>query len=138
MATQRGVAAITGTADAGTRGAARGGPRCAGRAPIGRCGLLAALALLACAPRAHDPGATGPAAPRHASEWPSYGNDPGGTRYAPLQTLTRENVGELQVAWTYHTGDVADGSQPGGSTSTFEATPILSTARSSSARPSTA
>ena len=26
------------------------------------------------------------------SEWPTYGNDPGGTRYAPLQQVTRHNV----------------------------------------------
>ncbi|MCO6048389.1 glucose/quinate/shikimate family membrane-bound PQQ-dependent dehydrogenase [Mesorhizobium sp. RP14(2022)] len=37
--------------------------------------------------------------------WSHYGNDAGGTRFAALDQITRENVSDLQVAWTYHTGD---------------------------------
>jgi quinoprotein glucose dehydrogenase len=86
---------------------------------------LALLAALACMPRASDPGPAGPAAPRRASEWPSYGGDPGGRRYTLLAQVTRENVERLEVAWTYHTGDVSDGKGAVRSTTTFEATPIL-------------
>jgi quinoprotein glucose dehydrogenase len=86
----------------------------------------AALALAtACSPAFVDPGAAGPAAPRRASEWPSYGNDPGGSRYAPLAAITRDNVARLGVAWTHHTGDVSDGKGAVRSTTAFENTPIL-------------
>ena len=44
--------------------------------------------------------------------WPTYGGDPGGTRYSALEEITPGNVEELEVAWTYHTGDVA-GVRPG-------------------------
>jgi len=38
------------------------------------------------------------------SDWPVYGRDPGGARFSPLTQITRANVTQLQVAWTYHTG----------------------------------
>ena len=37
-------------------------------------------------------------------DWPAYGRDPGGARFSPLTQITRANVTQLQVAWTYHTG----------------------------------
>jgi quinoprotein glucose dehydrogenase len=37
-------------------------------------------------------------------DWPGYGRDPGGARFSPLTQITRQNVTQLQVAWTYHTG----------------------------------
>ena len=55
------------------------------------------------------------------ADWPTYGQDAGGTRYSPLTQITRENVGHLQVAWTYHTGDTPTKEQA----AAFEATPIL-------------
>lgn len=36
------------------------------------------------------------------SDWPSYGNDQGATRYSTLKQITPENVSKLEVAWTYH------------------------------------
>jgi quinoprotein glucose dehydrogenase len=57
-------------------------------------------------------------------DWPVYGHDPGGTRYSPLTQITRENVAQLKVAWTFHTGDISDGSG-GRKRSGFETTPIL-------------
>jgi glucose dehydrogenase len=42
-------------------------------------------------------------------EWPSYGNDPGGMRYSPLDQIDRRNVSRLKVAWVFHTGDVSNG-----------------------------
>ena len=59
-----------------------------------------------------------------SAEWPSYGNDPGGQRYSPLDQINRENVAQLKVAWTYHTGDVSNGGKTKRKTS-FENTPIV-------------
>jgi quinoprotein glucose dehydrogenase len=35
-------------------------------------------------------------------DWASYGYDSGGGRFSPLAQITPANVGQLQVAWTYH------------------------------------
>jgi quinoprotein glucose dehydrogenase len=35
-------------------------------------------------------------------DWASYGYEAGGGRYSPLSEITPQNVGKLQVAWTYH------------------------------------
>ena len=59
-----------------------------------------------------------------AGDWPSYGNDPGGMRHSPLTQIDRKNVSKLEVAWTFHTGDISDGSG-GRRRSGFENTPIL-------------
>ena len=58
------------------------------------------------------------------TEWPTYGNDPGGMRYSPLSQINRENVSSLKVAWIFHTGDLSDGTRDR-RRSGFEATPIL-------------
>ena len=58
------------------------------------------------------------------SEWPNYGNDPGGMRYSPLAQINNENVTRLQVAWTFHTGDISDG-KGDRRRSGFESTPIM-------------
>jgi len=34
-------------------------------------------------------------------EWISYGGDRGGTRYSPLSQINRDNVAQLEVAWTW-------------------------------------
>ncbi|WP_260703212.1 pyrroloquinoline quinone-dependent dehydrogenase [Edaphobacter flagellatus] len=58
------------------------------------------------------------------TDWPNYGNDPGGMRHSSLTQIGRENVAKLKVAWTYHTGDISDG-RDGRKRSGFETTPIL-------------
>ena len=65
-------------------------------------------------------------APDHATpgDWPSYGHDPAGTRYSALSQITRENVANLKVAWTFHVGDISDG-RGGQDRSGMETTPIL-------------
>lgn len=80
-------------------------------------GSLLTIALAAVA-------AASAAAEEPGSGWPSYGGDLGGTRYSRLTQLTRQNVGQLKIAWEYHTGDVSDGKGETGVTS-FQATPIL-------------
>lgn len=87
---------------------------------LGALGLLA-LAAAGCE-RAADPG---PARPRPASPWPSYGNDPGGQRFVRLDAITAENVDRLRVAWSFHTGDVSDGRGAIPTATAFQATPIL-------------
>ena len=57
-------------------------------------------------------------------DWPYYGHDPGGMRYSPLTQINRENVSTLKVAWTFHTGDISDGTQDR-KRSGFETTPLL-------------
>ena len=57
-------------------------------------------------------------------QWGSYGGDPGGNRHSPLTQITRQNVEQLEIAWTYRTGELgADFARA--DTLTFEATPIL-------------
>jgi quinoprotein glucose dehydrogenase len=41
---------------------------------------------------------------RADGEWPEYGRDRAGTRFSPLAQITRENVAQLQLAWTYRLG----------------------------------
>jgi quinoprotein glucose dehydrogenase len=38
-------------------------------------------------------------------EWWHYQGDHGRNQYSPLDQINVENVGQLQVAWTYHSGD---------------------------------
>src|SRR5215475_11302988 len=55
--------------------------------------------------------------------WPVWGHGPQGQRYSANTQITPENVKDLQVAWTYRTGDL---SEPGKHADlAFEATPIL-------------
>ncbi|RGE46522.1 membrane-bound PQQ-dependent dehydrogenase, glucose/quinate/shikimate family [Comamonas testosteroni] len=42
--------------------------------------------------------------------WEFYGRSASGTRFAPYTDITPENVKDLQVAWTYHTGRRTTGS----------------------------
>ncbi|HEX7814117.1 glucose/quinate/shikimate family membrane-bound PQQ-dependent dehydrogenase [Dyella sp.] len=39
------------------------------------------------------------------NDWPAYGRTGFGDRYAPAAQITPANVGQLQAAWTFHTGD---------------------------------
>jgi quinoprotein glucose dehydrogenase len=59
-----------------------------------------------------------------ASDWPAYGNDPGGMRHSALSQINRENVAKLKIAWVFHTGDISTG-EDGRKRSSFETTPIL-------------
>lgn len=39
-------------------------------------------------------------------DWRFYGRDENATRYSPLNQITPENIKKLDIAWTYHTGDL--------------------------------
>ena len=60
--------------------------------------------------------------PSQDGEWPAYGRDHGGQRASPLDTITRENVSRLAVAWTFRTGDAYTPAE--GRPTAFEATPL--------------
>lgn len=64
------------------------------------------------------------AAAAGGSDWPYYGGDAGGMKYSPLRQINRENVRRLRVAWTYHTGEISDGTKYP-VRSAFEATPLV-------------
>ncbi len=49
-----------------------------------------------------------------ATDWPSYGNTVGGSRYSPIDQINTGNVEALELAWSYRTG-------AGGA---FKATPL--------------
>ena len=51
--------------------------------------------------------------------WPCVGGDRGCMRYAALEQIHRGNVHELEVAWTWHTGELERGKQ------TIECTPLV-------------
>src|SRR5260370_13130434 len=36
--------------------------------------------------------------------WPNYGNDLANTRFQDVDQINRSNVGDLRVAWVFHTG----------------------------------
>jgi len=58
------------------------------------------------------------------ADWPTYGNDPGGTRYSPESQINRANVSGLKEAWTYRTGAMETPTQLSRKAA-FEATPVL-------------
>ena len=76
---------------------------------------VSTLLAIACAARGQGAKDTG---------WPAYGNDAGGTKYSKAGQITRENVGQLKLAWTYRTGAL-DVKTKLLEKAAFEATPIL-------------
>jgi quinoprotein glucose dehydrogenase len=58
------------------------------------------------------------------SGWSHYGADPGGHRYSAQSQITPANVGSLEVAWEYSTGDLTNRSALMQRSAT-EGTPIL-------------
>ncbi|MCC8404036.1 glucose/quinate/shikimate family membrane-bound PQQ-dependent dehydrogenase [Paraburkholderia sp. MMS20-SJTN17] len=47
-----------------------------------------------------------------AADWPAYGRTPQGTRYSSLAQITPDNVKNLKLAWTFHTGDMKGPNDP--------------------------
>ncbi|WP_443083790.1 membrane-bound PQQ-dependent dehydrogenase, glucose/quinate/shikimate family [Verticiella alkaliphila] len=69
----------------------------------------------------HGPALT-PAPKDAASNWAHYGNTPGASRFVALDQINRDTVRDLQVAWTYRTGDIAD--SPTGNGAEDQLTPL--------------
>jgi len=59
-----------------------------------------------------------------AQGWMHYGGDEGGTRFSSLSQIDRNTVQDLELAWTYRTGAVAENSKLRMFID-FQATPIL-------------
>ena len=74
--------------------------------------LVVALAWISVAVQAQSNTAKG--------EWPSYGGDPGNTRYSALDQITAENFNTLEVAWRFKTDSL--GPRP---EFKFESTPLM-------------
>lgn len=55
-------------------------------------------------------------------DWISYGRSNLGQRYSPLDQITPENVGQLELAWQYRTGDRKGPNDV--TETTYEATPL--------------
>ena len=64
--------------------------------------VLASLAYLNGAPSAGVGSVQGA---QGAREWPAYGGGPEQIRYSPLTEINRSNVGQLEVAWTFDSGE---------------------------------
>ena len=62
------------------------------------------------------PGSAQKGAPA-SGEWRAYSGDTGSTRYAPLDQITRDNVRNLQVAWSWRFDNFGGG--------TSQTTPIM-------------
>src|SRR5215831_881624 len=58
------------------------------------------------------------------SDWSWYGGDPGGTRYADIGQIDRDNVRQLEIAWQYRTGELGENFKRSDKLA-FETTPIL-------------
>src|SRR5690349_21609494 len=54
------------------------------------------------------------------STWAVYRGDAGNTAYSGLNQINKENVNQLAVAWTYHTGDAEPGNR-----SAIQCNPII-------------
>ncbi|WP_298287858.1 pyrroloquinoline quinone-dependent dehydrogenase [Novosphingobium sp.] len=59
-----------------------------------------------------------------ATGWPSYGGQSSSTKYSALDQINRSNVARLKLAWTWHSGEMADGSDPAVESTVSEMTPI--------------
>src|ERR1700675_161007 len=90
--------------------------------------LLFFFPAVSSAQQQQQPAADATGAPDASSStgdgWSSYGGDPGGSRYSRASQISRENVAQLKVAWTFHTGALQQKTNLIRKAA-FEATPIL-------------
>jgi quinoprotein glucose dehydrogenase len=86
--------------------------------PFFRCVLLVAAIAAFVAPAGAQHGAPN-------GDWPSYNGDRGSTKYSPLDQINAENVGMLEVLWTWTSPEVARIKEnPRLATFAYESTPI--------------
>ena len=63
--------------------------------------------------RQAEPGSQPQAVMQVGADWPYWGGDAQATRYSPLSQITPRNVANLEEVFTYHTGDLPEGSAEG-------------------------
>jgi quinoprotein glucose dehydrogenase len=89
---------------------------------VKRLARVVIASVVACHPAAELPP---PASLGQGSvDWVAYGRDPGGSRYAPIDDISRDNVSRLRVAWTYRTREIDSAFATRRETS-LEATPLV-------------
>jgi quinoprotein glucose dehydrogenase len=68
---------------------------------------VAATILLLCCAALMTPARQGPAksATLEQRDWPAYGGGPFSDHYSPLAQINRSNVRQLQIAWSFDTGE---------------------------------
>lgn len=71
---------------------------------------------------ATQPAQSQPVAGVNDADWPAYGRTQAGTRYSPLSQINDSNVKDLQVAWTFRSGESKTEKDSGETTN--ELTPI--------------
>lgn len=95
----------------------RGGKRLAGGGALGLAVLTVVFGFaVAQANRAQiaspTPGARGayndPALLKTGADWPAWGGTDSAQRYSPLTQINKDNVGRLERAWTFRTGDLPE------------------------------
>jgi quinoprotein glucose dehydrogenase len=64
-----------------------------------------------------------PSPMKSGADWPAYGGSHAARRYSPLGQITPRNVGRLERAWLYHSGDLPSG-PPSESKYGAETTPL--------------
>ena len=86
--------------------------------------ILLMTGLSACNSGSLEPGSV-PVSPdtEQTAGWHEYGGHKAG-KFSELNQINRHNVTELEVAWTHHSGDIADGSGEWGFTS-LQVTPLV-------------
>jgi quinoprotein glucose dehydrogenase len=90
-----------------------------------RFASFAAVAAFACASTLFaQSGSEGAVDTALSEEWATYGGDPGGTRFAPISEITKDNIAQLEPVWTYRTGEMGEGLARVDKMA-FEATPIF-------------
>ncbi len=57
--------------------------------------------------------------------WPTWGGPPGASKYSSLDQINRDNVKDLEVAWTHRTGDFEGPMAVFGNSFGLQAVPIL-------------
>jgi quinoprotein glucose dehydrogenase len=85
------------------------------RDPFDIAGRLPPAPAVAQTPPTTFPGASD-------DDWPAYGGTGYGQRYSSLADITPETIGRLELAWTFHTGDMTGPGDP--QETTFEVTPL--------------
>ena len=91
--------------------------------------IVAILCLVIGACSADSRNYSPPATPgEQALGWPTYGGQPSGTQYSSLDQVNLGNVDRLEIAWTYHAGDLSTGSD-GVDATAYQVTPIYNNGR---------